>query len=171
MYHVWTVTYRGCADGNRYPRSLDKNYIGCKRQSYGQWNNTKPIWCLCDSDMCNIDVSHILTSIKANRYRSRHRYRPGRGRPEPMPEQPHPERPRPERPYPERPYHGKHYPERPYPEPRPTYEPKPTLRPPYYTKTSTMRVPIRTRPTKSPPGFSRRTTPGVGKGRFKHVKV
>lgn len=56
--NVFSVIYRGCADPVSWPQ-LDISYNGCRYQSYGSWGKTPVIWCLCDFDLCNINISYV----------------------------------------------------------------------------------------------------------------
>lgn len=47
---VVAAWYRGCMDDFKDVVNIDKDYTGCRYQT---WNGRKRLWCLCDSDMCN----------------------------------------------------------------------------------------------------------------------
>lgn len=56
---MFSVIYRGCADPVNWPQ-LDITYNGCRYQSYGSWGKTSVIWCLCDFDLCNTNISFVM---------------------------------------------------------------------------------------------------------------
>lgn len=52
------VLYRGCADAVSWPQ-LDIGYNGCRYQSYGSWGKKPVVWCFCNFDLCNINISYV----------------------------------------------------------------------------------------------------------------
>ena len=52
------MTYRGCADEGHWP-DLDYSYVGCQLQRYGAWDYKKVLWCFCDFDLCNTNVTAV----------------------------------------------------------------------------------------------------------------
>ena len=50
--------YRGCADDKKWPK-LDYSYNGCRHQYYAWWDETPVLWCFCDSNMCNTNITDI----------------------------------------------------------------------------------------------------------------
>ena len=52
------VVYRGCADMKKWPR-LDTGYVGCKYQTYQMWDQRPVLWCFCDFELCNTNVTFL----------------------------------------------------------------------------------------------------------------
>lgn len=55
---VFSVLYRGCADPEIWPK-LNYDYNGCRWQRYGWWDNVPVLWCFCDFDLCNTNISGL----------------------------------------------------------------------------------------------------------------